>query len=120
MGLEKVMHPRSVAVIGASKIETKRGYQAIRTLMDEKYEGRIYPINPKENSILGYPCYAKVSEIEGPVDVALIATPAATVPSILHECGRKGISGAVILAGGFRETGQDGKLLEDEIIQVAH
>lgn len=119
MGLERVMRPRSVAVIGASKVETKRGYQAIRTLLDEKYEGRIYPINPKEKSILGFQCYPSVADINDPIDVALIATPAATLPSILAECGRKGIVGAVILAGGFRETGESGRQLEEEMVAVA-
>ena len=119
MGLERVMHPRSVAVIGASRIETKRGYQAIRTLLDERYEGRIFPVNPREESILGFKCYPSVSEIDDTVDVALIATPAATVPGILKECGRKGISGAVILAGGFRESGEQGRALEEEMVMVA-
>lgn len=119
MGLEKVMHPTSVAVIGASKVETKRGYQAIRTLMDEKYEGRIYPINPKEDSILGFKCYPSVAAISSLIDVALIATPAATVPAILEECGRKGIAGAVILAGGFRESGEQGRELEEKMVSVA-
>ena len=85
MGLEKVMRPRSVAVVGASKLETKRGYQTIRSLLNEKYEGQIYPINPKETNILGIHCYKEISEIQEPVDVALIATPAATVPKILEE-----------------------------------
>ena len=119
MGLEKVMRPRSVAVIGASKIETKRGYQAIRTLLDEKYEGRIFPINPKEESILGFSCYPSVEAVDADIDVALIATPAATVPSILKECGRKGIAGAVILAGGFRESGEEGRQLEEDMVSVA-
>ena len=119
MGLEKVMHPRSVAVVGASKVETKRGYQAIRTLMDEAYDGAIYPINPKEKSILGFKCYPSIADIDAPVDVALIATPAATVPDILEACGRKGIAGAVILAGGFREVGEQGKQLEEKMVSVA-
>ncbi len=119
MELEKVLRPRSVAVIGASKTETKRGFQAIRTLLDEKYEGKIYPINPKEEYILGFRCYKNILEIPDPVDVALIATPAATVPEILEECGRKNIAGAVILAGGFRESGASGRELEEEMLQVA-
>lgn len=119
MNLEKVMRPRSVAVIGASKSETKRGFQAIRTLLDGKYEGKIYPINPKEEFILGFRCHSSITTVPDPVDVALIATPAATVPEILEDCGRKGISGAVILAGGFRETGQVGRQLEEEMVAVA-
>ena len=102
MGLDRVMHPKSIAVIGASKNETKRGYQTIRTLVEEKFEGGIFPVNPKEDRILGLKCYQSVSDIDTAVDVALIATPATSVPQILEECGRKGVAGAVILAGGFR------------------
>ncbi len=119
MGLEVFMNARSVAIIGASKTETKRGYQAIRTLLDERYDGEIYPVNPKLDRILGFKCYKSVLDIEGPVDIALIATPAATVPAILKECGQKGIPGAVILAGGFGETGNDGRKLEDEVVKAA-
>ena len=119
MGLETFMNARSVAIIGASKSETKRGYQAIRTLLDERYEGEIYPVNPKLDRVLGFKCYKSVLDIDGPVDIALIATPAATVPAILKECGQKGIPGAVILAGGFGETGTNGRRLEDEVVRAA-
>lgn len=119
MSLEKILKAESVAIVGASKIETKRGYQTIRTLLDEKYEGRIYPVNPKEKSILGFKCYKKVSDIQGPVDVALVATPAASLPAVLEDCGQKGVKGAVVLAGGFGETGQDGRKLESEMLAVA-
>lgn len=64
-------------------------------------------------------CYKKVSDIKEPVDIVLITTPAETVASILDDCGQKGVSGAVIIAGGFGEIGQEGKSLEDKIIQVA-
>ncbi|MEA3437709.1 MAG: acetate--CoA ligase family protein [Thermodesulfobacteriota bacterium] len=119
MSLEKVLNAKSVAIIGASKDETKRGYQTIRTLLDERYEGNIYPVNPKENSILGFKCYKNVTDIKDFVDMALIATPARTIPFILEDCGKKGVSGAVILAGGFGELGKKGKKLEDEMIAVA-
>ncbi len=118
--LEKVLNARSVAVVGASKNETKRGYQTIRTLLEEKYEGDIYPVNPSENSILGLKCHKSVSAIEGVVDLALIATPARTLPSVLEDCGKKGVKGAVILAGGFGETGEDGRKLENEVVAIAH
>jgi len=119
MSLEKVLNAKSVAIIGASKDETKRGYQAIRTLIDERYEGNIYPVNPKENSILGLSCYKNVNDIKGSVDMALIATPAKTIPFILEDCGKKKVSGAVILAGGFGELGEKGKQLEDEVVAAA-
>jgi len=119
MPLDRILNAQSVAVIGASKVETKRGFQTIRTLLEEKYGGKIYPVNPKERSILGLKCYGSVAEIDGPVDLALVATPAATVPSVLEECGKKGIAGAVILAGGFGETGSGGRDLEAKVLAAA-
>ncbi|MBR9986767.1 MAG: acetate--CoA ligase family protein [Desulfosarcina sp.] len=119
MSLEHVLNARSVAVVGASKVPTKRGYQTIRTLLDERYEGAIYPVNPKEPSIMGLKCYTAVSVIPGEVDVALIATPARTVPAVLEDCGKKGVKGAIILATGFGETGAKGKALESEVLEVA-
>jgi acetate---CoA ligase (ADP-forming) len=119
MSLDKILNAKSVAIIGASKDETKRGYQTIRTLLDERYEGNIYPVNPKESSILGFKCYKNITDIKDSVDLALIATPARTLPFILAECGKKKVSGAVILAGGFGELGRKGKKLEDEVVAVA-
>lgn len=119
MSLEGVLNAQSVAVVGASRVETKRGFQAIRTLIDEKYEGVIYPVNPKERSILGLKCHPSVSEIPDPVDMALITTPAKTIPAILEDCGKKGVRGAVIIAGGFGEAGSEGRKLEKEILKVA-
>ena len=119
MSLEKILNAESVAIIGASKNETKRGYQTIKTLLDEKYEGKIYPVNPREKSILGCKCYKKVSDIKRRVDVALVATPAASLPAVLEDCGKNGVKGAVVLAGGFGETGIDGRQLEKEMVAVA-
>ncbi|CAB1077454.1 Acetyl-CoA synthetase (ADP-forming) alpha and beta chains, putative [Olavius algarvensis Delta 1 endosymbiont] len=119
MSLNRILQAESVAIVGASRNETKRGYQTIRTLLDEKYEGRIYPVNPREKSILGFKCYQSVSGIDGPVDVALVATPARTLPAVLEDCGQKGVGGAVVLAGGFGEMGPDGRKLENEMVAVA-
>lgn len=119
MSLERIFQAESVAVIGASKTVTKRGFQAIRILLDEKYEGRIYPVNPKEKRILGFRCYPDVSAIEDEVDLALITTPAKTIPAILEACGKKGIRGAVIIAGGFGERDAAGKALENKMVDTA-
>ncbi|WP_028321983.1 acetate--CoA ligase family protein [Desulfatiglans anilini] len=120
MPLKRILNAQSVAVVGASKSETKRGFQAVRTLIDEKYEGKIFPVNPKEKSVLGFRCYEKVSDIEEPVDLALITTPAGTIPAVLDDCGKKGVSGAVIIAGGFRESGAEGRRLEEEVVEAAN
>ena len=119
MSLESVLNAGSVAIVGASKKETKRGFQAIKILLEGKFEGRIFPVNPNEESILGLPCFRKVSEIDEPVEMALITTPARTIPGILEDCAKKGVAGAVIIAGGFRELGKAGKDLEDRMVAVA-
>jgi len=119
MSIEQILKAESVAIVGASKNETKRGYQTIHTLLNEKYEGKIYPVNPREKRILGIKCYPTVSSIDGPVDVALVATPARSLPAVLEDCGQKGVKGAVVLAGGFGEMGPDGRKLETEMMAVA-
>ena len=118
--LEAILRPRSVAIVGASNDETKRGFQAIRTLQEDRFPGAIYPVNPRRAEILGLQVYPRVSAIPGPVDLALIVTPAPTVPEVLEDCGRKGVRGAVVIAGGFAETGREGRALEAEIVERAH
>ncbi len=119
MSLERILNAESVAVIGASRIPTKRGYQAIKILLEENFEGKIYPVNPKEKRILGLPCYPDVASIPDSVDIALVTTPASTVPAILDACGKKGIPGVVAIAGGFGETGTKGQELEAELVEAA-
>ena len=119
MSLKHVLDAKSVAIVGASKKETKRGFQAIKILIEEEFEGRIFPVNPKEETILGLPCFGKVSEIDDPVEMALITTPARTIPGILEDCAKKGVAGAVIIAGGFSELGRTGKELEERITAMA-
>jgi acetate---CoA ligase (ADP-forming) len=116
--LEPIFKPRSIAVIGASHNPTKRGYQAIKSLLQDKFEGSVFPVNPKEKEILGLPVYPDLSSIDRPVDLALIATPAQSVPELIGQCGKKGVRGAVVLAVGFGETGGDGKRLQEEIVRI--
>ncbi len=117
--LNSIFFASSVAIVGASTNETKRGYRAIETLLREKYEGKIYPVNPKLNSVLGLKCYHSIIEIREDVDIALITTPADSIPAILEECGKKNVKGAVIISGGFGELGAKGKNKEREIAAIA-
>ena len=119
MSLERILNPRAVAVVGASRTVTKRGYQALQALLDERFEGPVYPVNPSEDSILSQRCYRKVSDIEGPVDLVLITTPASTVAGIISDCAKKGVAGAVIIAGGFSEQGDAGRKLEGQVVAAA-
>ncbi len=117
--LHDFLAPESIAIVGASADPTKRGYKAMVGLIKGHYAGRIYPINPKVPEILGVPTFPSLDDIPGPVDLALICTPAATLPGLMAECGRKGVKGAVILAAGFRETGPEGAKLEQQILDAA-
>ena len=119
MSLDRIFKAESVAIIGASKDESKQGYQAIKRLREEKYDGRIYPVNPRESMILGLKCYKSVLNIPENIDLAFIATPAHTIKNILGELGEKGTAGAVVLAGGFGELGEEGKKFEEEIVSIA-
>ncbi|MFN3987081.1 MAG: acetate--CoA ligase family protein [Rhodocyclaceae bacterium] len=117
--LHDFLAPDSIAIIGASNDPTKRGYKAMVGLIKGHYAGKVYPINPKVAEILGVPTYPTLDDVPGSIDLALICTPAASVPALLAECGRKGVKGAVILASGFRETGPDGARLEQQVLEAA-
>ena len=111
-------HPKGVAVVGATPEESTGGYYLLANLT-LGYPGPIYPVNPKYDEILGLKCYPRVSEIEGPLDLALIFVPARAVPNILEDCVSKGIRGAIIESSGFAEVGPEGRALQDECMRIA-
>lgn len=116
--LARLLDPRSIAVLGASTDPGKRGYQAVRALLADGYRHPVYPVNPRGGSLLGLPIVRAIGEVPGPVDVALIATPAHTVPAVLRDCAKAGVAGAVVLANGFRESGPEGVELETQLRDV--
>ncbi len=120
MSLDRIFNAESVAIIGASRDETQPGYQALVALQEGRFEGSIYPVNRGEKNIFGLQCYSSVLDIPGNIDLALITTPADTLKSHLDELGQKGAAGAVVLAGGFGELGEDGKKFEEEIVTLAN
>ena len=113
------LKPRSVAVIGASRDPSKRGHRAIKTLIDCGYTGQVLPINPKETEILGFACYPDLASVPGGSDLALVCTPARSVPDVLDACGTRGVAGALVLAGGFSEAGPEGAELEARSVAAA-
>jgi len=117
--LHKFLAPDAIAIIGASADPTKRGYQAMNGLINDGYSGAIYPVNPKTDTILGIKTYPDVASIPDTADLALICTPAGSVPDLLDACGAKGVKGAVILASGFGEAGAAGKQLEAEVLAAS-
>jgi acetate---CoA ligase (ADP-forming) len=116
--LGRLLDPRSIAVVGASEDPAKRGYQILSSLARAGYRHPVYPVNPKGGSILGHPVLASISDLPPGVDAALVATPAATVPQVVAECAAAGVAGVVVVANGFRESGDAGAELEDELRAV--
>ena len=117
--LHDILAPSGIAVVGASADPTKRGYKAMVGLINGGYQGHIYPINPKADHILGVQAWPSLTEMPGCPELALLCTPAATVPALIAECGRRGVKGAVILASGFGETGEEGAALEAQMMDIA-
>jgi len=118
--LHPIFYPTSIAIIGASKDATKRGFRSIQKLLEDGFKGEIYPVNPKEISILGQVAFPSLAAIPGHVDLALICTPAKTLPSVIAQCGAKGVKGAVVLAGGFAEAGPEGSALQAQMVAEAN
>jgi len=110
-------NPRSIAVIGASSEPKKMGYAVMHNLLH--FPGQLYPVNNKRPEVQGLKAYASILDIPNPVDMAVITVPAKHVPSVIEECGRKGVPMAVIITAGFREMGEEGKALEDRVLEIA-
>jgi acetyl coenzyme A synthetase (ADP forming)-like protein len=115
MSLEPFFKPKTVAVIGVSRQPRKFGHVIFKNFKDSEFKGKVFPVNPKAEAILGTKAYASVNEIPDEVDLAVIAVPAAVVPSVIDECLSKGVKAAVIISGGFKEIGDEGAKLEQEI-----
>ncbi len=115
--LKYIFSPKSVAIVGASETPNKVGNVILRNFLDNKFSGKVYPVNPKYGKLFGLRCYAKLAEIEGKVDCVIIATPAETVPDIVEECVAKKVGGVVILSGGFEEVKRND--LSDRIKEIA-
>jgi acetyltransferase len=117
--LDALFSPAYVAVIGASDNEDKPGYAILYNIIESKFSGRIYPINPGKDQILGLPCYKSIDAVQGAIDLALIAIPASRVPDTLEQCGKRGVRAAIIISAGFRETGAEGLRAERAIAEIA-
>ena len=103
INLDKIFNPQSIAVIGASDKKDSIGYTLMQNLTQLDYKVKVYPVNIRKKEILGNKAYQRVNELPETVDLAIIATPAKTLPSLVEECGKAGILGLIILSGGFKE-----------------
>lgn len=117
--LEVFFHPRNVAVIGATEEPASVGRSLVSNLKQTSFGGRVYPVNPKHSTVLELPCFPSIGEVPEKVDLAVIATPASTVPGVVRDCVAAGVEGAIVISAGFKETGEAGAALEQEILREA-
>ncbi len=113
--LEVFFRPQTVAVIGASERESSPGRTIFENLAQENFGGTLYAVNPTHKQVFGFDAYSSITEVPATVELAIIVTPAKTVPGIISECIAAGVKGAVVISAGFRERGEEGKALEQEI-----
>jgi len=120
--LEEFFTPKSVAVVGASTSPEKLGYAVLENLVNGGYVnvGKVYPINPKADEILGQKAYPSVLDVPDDIDMAVIVIPYPYVPAVLKECGKKNIAGVVVISAGFREAGMEGLERELELVEIAN
>src|SRR5579859_6269335 len=112
--LDSFFRPHTVAVIGATDRPGSVGRSILWNLLRNPFGGVVYPVNPKHKSVLGVKAYARIGEVPEKLDLVVIVTPAVTVPALVEECAKAGVSAVVVISAGFKETGPAGKALEDQ------
>src|SRR5687767_4702324 len=106
--LEEIFAPQSVAVVGASPEPSRLGHRVLKNVVDNGYPGRIYPIHPTAEAVLGHKAYPSVLAIPDPVELAVLVIPPQFVLAVAEECGQKGVKGLVVITAGFKEVGGEG------------
>lgn len=119
MGLKSIFEPSSVAIIGASREAGKLGYAVLKNILDAGFKGKVYPVNPKADEILGLKCYPSIKDVPGEVELVVVIVPARFTPSVIQDCGSKGVKAAVVISGGYSETGDAGAQLERQLVDAA-
>jgi acetyltransferase len=117
--LSRIFSARGIAVIGAGERPESVGGRVISNLRAIGYPGALHPVNPRHETVMGLRCYPDVTAIERPPELAVIATPAATVPDIVRQCGESGVSGAIVMSAGFAEAGAEGERLQQAMMDAA-
>jgi acetyltransferase len=117
--LKPLFEPDSVALIGASETEGSIGAILARNMLDMTYAGQLFFINPKYKTLLGRPCYARIKDVPQRVDLAVLCTPARTLPDLIDACGQVGTRSAMVISSGFAESGPPGALLERRMLENA-
>lgn len=116
--LKAIFEPDSIAVVGASSSPGKWGHTIFSNILHGGFKGRVYPVNPKEESILGEACYPSILDIPNSPDAVVIAVPKAAAFKVVEECGQKGVKGIIMITAGFSETGEEGRELEEQLLEI--
>ncbi len=119
MGLENFFNPQSVAIVGASRQKGKVGYEILTNMLAAGYKGKIFPVNPKAQTIEGLKCYPDLESIGEPCDLVIVIVPAKIVPTVMRQCAKVRTKSAIIITAGFKEVGKEGRELEKQVIQIA-
>lgn len=117
--LDAMFFPKSLAIIGASNVPGKWGFLIINSILGKGYKGKIFPVNPKQEIILGLKAYPRLDAIPEDIDLAILIIPARLIPDALRDCIARDIHAAVIITSGFKEAGEVGAALEEEITEIA-
>lgn len=117
--LDAIFAPRNIAVIGATERANSVGRTLLWNLISHPFGGAVFPINPKRSNVLGIRSYPTIADTPDEVDLAVIVTPARTVPDVIEECVQAGVKGAIVISAGFKEIGEEGVQLEQEILKKA-
>lgn len=117
--LYRLMHPRHIAVVGASNNMLNMGTRILDNLLCLEYQGEVFPVHPRLSQVLGLKAYGGVKQLPLVPDLALIVVPTAVVPEVMGQCGEKGIRRAIVVSGGFREAGNQGRQREKELTAIA-
>lgn len=116
--LEAIFAPRAIAVVGASPDERKLGHTVFRNIVENGYEGALFPIHPTADQVLGHKAFPSVSAVPQTPELAVIVVPPQAVIGVAEECGQKGVKGLIVITAGFKEVGSEGRKLEEQLLDI--
>jgi len=117
--LDLFVSPRAIAIVGASRTPGRAGYVLVKNISQHYREGRVFPVNPAAQEILGLPCYAHLQNLPEPPDIVVISLPPRETPPVIEEAGKAGARGIIVVGSGYAEEGEEGRRLELEMVRQA-
>ena len=116
MNIEKFFYPKSICVAGASTKEKSIGYELLKTIRIYNYTGKVFPVNPKANEILGYKCFNSIEEIKEEIDLAIVVVPKQFAEETIEQLLKKNVNAIILITAGFKEIGKEGEEIEKRIL----